>query len=216
MNLRFSIGLLTFAIGIFAVAFFPYRAFTTEGIYPQTAQSSEIKKPEQIVNPEDEVYLAVLHELFLRDSTKLIAISGETDSYANPEYVKIPTTEEKIQDLKKYHPEVADETLGDYEIKMHTSSKLNFSFNFPIRYIFINKKEVKEGKEGGIVAFSKKYPDSSGMIEFSSIGFNSKKTQAFVHLDFIYCPLCGFGSSLLLEKIDGNWKVVKNYEGWVS
>lgn len=216
MNLKIAVGAITFAIGIFAVALFTYRAFTTERISTQTTQSLEIKNPEQTIKPEDEVYLAVLRELFLRDSTKLLAVSDKTDSYANPEYLRIPPNEEKIQDLKKYHPEVPDETLRDYEMKMHNSSKLNFNFNFPISYIFINKGEVSEGKDGGIVAFSKKYPNSSGMIEFSAIGFNSEKTQAFVHVDFIYCPLCGFGSSLFLEKIDGNWKVIKNYEGWVS
>jgi hypothetical protein len=214
IKLKFFVGILAFILGIIAVALFTYRALKPENVNNQEIQTVENKQSEP--SEEELVYLAVLNDLFLKDNVKLLVISNQTRFYSNPDYLKEIPFEQRFQDMKKYYVAATDDTLKDFDSKMRQSLKLNFIFELPVKYIFINKEEVSKGKEGGIIAFSKKYPDAEGMIEFSAVGFNEEKNQAFVRVDFIYCPLCGFGNSILLEKINDNWKIVKNYGGWVS
>lgn len=216
LNIKFLVGILAFIIGVFVAGLFTYRILITDNSNREVNKIVELKQSEQAeVSEEEKVYLAILNELFVKDSQRSLSISDKTDSW-NLEHLKETTTEERIQHLKKYYESASSETLKDYEMKMHKSSRFNYNFQLPVKYDFINKEELNKDFENDIKDFSKKYPNLGGLIEFSAIGFNENKNQAFVQVDYTFCPLCGFGSSLLLERIDGNWKIVKSYGGWVS
>lgn len=217
LNLKILVGIITFFIGIFAVGGFTYCVINTENKNLEITKTIETEKSNQPqISEEEKVYLAILNELFIKDGQNSLAISDTTNFYSNAKYLKETTAEERIQNMQKYYDSASLETLENYEMKMHKSSEINFDFQLPVKYSFINKEEFDRDFENNIKDFSKKYPNGGGLIEFSSIGFNVEKTQAFVSVDFTYCGLCGFGSHLLLEKIEGNWKIVKNYGGWVS
>ena len=64
--------------------------------------------------------------------------------------------------------------------------------------------------------FYKKYPNSSGLVFFSKVGFNDRHDQAFVYVGRTCGGLCGAGEYVLLNKVNGQW-VVRDEEGlWVS
>jgi hypothetical protein len=71
-------------------------------------------------------------------------------------------------------------------------------------------------KNGGWKKFYKCFPNSLGFVEFSSIGFNSNKTQALIYYrqmsDFSY----GNGFYLLYNLENGNWYKKQSKLGWTS
>ena len=71
----------------------------------------------------------------------------------------------------------------------------------------------------GWEGFYKHYPDSSGWMELSAVGFNVEKTVAVVYMGHHCGPLCGGGGFHILEKKDGKW-VALDWKGsscaWAS
>lgn len=166
---------------------------------------------------EYEVYSALLNEMFVEDGAKLLVIQKETLFYANPDYLKQTTTEGRILDMKKYYPSVSEETLRDYEAKFMQSSILKSNFNLPAKHVLINEAELMKDKDGSRVnSFYEKFQDASGMITLSKVGFNKNRTEAFVKVEFVFCPLCSHGDKILLEKKFGKWRIKENFGGWAS
>ena len=169
---------------------------------------------------EYEVYSVLITERFIKDRVKLLVIQDQTLYYANPDYLKSTTSEERIQDLKKYCPSVDESALRDFEAKHMQPSKLDMKFKLPLRYILINKTEVDETPvlEAGklVESFYEKYPETEGLISLSKVGFNKDHNQAFVRVEFTFCPLCSFGEKVLLKKEFGTWKIANTFGGWVS
>jgi hypothetical protein len=63
--------------------------------------------------------------------------------------------------------------------------------------------------------FQKKFPDNLGFIALSGVGFNPSRTQAVFYIDH-FCGLCGGGRYVLMEKIDGAWRVRGEHYTWIS
>lgn len=57
----------------------------------------------------------------------------------------------------------------------------------------------------GWESFRQSFPDSSGYVIFSAVGFNSEKTIALVYVDYRCGGLCGSSRYYILEKHDGHW-----------
>jgi hypothetical protein len=63
--------------------------------------------------------------------------------------------------------------------------------------------------------FQKKFPRNLGLITLSGVGFNVRRTQAVFYIDH-FCGLCGGGRYVLMEKIDGAWRVRDEHYTWIS
>lgn len=72
---------------------------------------------------------------------------------------------------------------------------------------------------GGYEAFVAHVQDTdkfvSGYYVFSNVGFNLAGDQALFYVDHI-CGLCGGGRYVLMQKVDGTWKVVEEDWTWIS
>lgn len=55
-----------------------------------------------------------------------------------------------------------------------------------------------------------------GLFTLGEIRFNKNHTRAVVSFSFVCGMLCGHGSTLLLEKVDGAWKIKKRCGGYES
>lgn len=55
-----------------------------------------------------------------------------------------------------------------------------------------------------------------GIAKFSRISFNEDYTRAFFFFEFKCGVLCGGGHSILAEKKNGKWEIVRNEMIWVS
>jgi hypothetical protein len=63
--------------------------------------------------------------------------------------------------------------------------------------------------------FQKKFPRNLGLISLSGVGFNAHRTQAVFYIDH-FCGLCGGGRYVLMEKLDGFWRVRDEHYTWIS
>lgn len=57
---------------------------------------------------------------------------------------------------------------------------------------------------------------SSCFIQVSTPIFNSDCTKMIISISYMCGPLWGYGSLLVLEKKHGNWRIIDDYETWVS
>jgi hypothetical protein len=67
----------------------------------------------------------------------------------------------------------------------------------------------------GSSEFQKEFPHNLGFIVLSGVGFNPSRTQAVFYIDH-FCGLCGGGRYVLMEKIDGTWRVRDEHSTWIS
>ncbi len=64
--------------------------------------------------------------------------------------------------------------------------------------------------------FYARYPKAGGTITVSRIGYDRSHTHALVMVGSQSAPLAGYGEYLLMEKVNGAWRVVKNVMAWIS
>ena len=67
----------------------------------------------------------------------------------------------------------------------------------------------------GSQEFQNEFPHNLGFIVLSAVGFNPSRTQAVFYIDH-FCGLCGGGRYVLMEKIDGAWRVRDGHYTWIS
>jgi hypothetical protein len=67
----------------------------------------------------------------------------------------------------------------------------------------------------GSPEFQKEFPHNLGLIVLSGVGFNLTRTQAVFYIDH-FCGLCGGGRYVLMEKINGSWRVRGERYTWIS
>ena len=71
--------------------------------------------------------------------------------------------------------------------------------------------------EGSVWArFQERYPEASGVVIFSRVGFGANEDEALVLMGYRCGDLCGAGGLYLLVKEDGNWKVQEELMVWQS
>jgi hypothetical protein len=204
--LKIIVGLLAFVIGISATAIWL--------IYPLSQNSiTEVSPPEVLPSEETEeyaVYSAVILNLYLKEKTakEPLLISDRTTFYGNQvesviigdAFLTEMTAEQRVSRLKAISPSVSEETLFDYDKKQMKSKEFRPKFNLQIEYVLVNEN-------------SKKGYSSERNIRFSSVGFNSQRSEAYVFTQFVCSALCGSSDFLLLEKVEGNWKIKEIFEG---
>jgi hypothetical protein len=57
---------------------------------------------------------------------------------------------------------------------------------------------------------------TTGLFSMSEIAFDKGHRFAAVRYSFWCGSLCGHGSTLIFEKVHGEWRKVRNCGGWVS
>lgn len=69
--------------------------------------------------------------------------------------------------------------------------------------------------EYGSPAFQEKFPRNMGLVTLPGVGFNPSKTQAVFYINH-FCGLCGGGRYVLMEKVNGAWRVKDEHYTWIS
>ena len=104
---------------------------------------------------------------------------------------------------------VEQETLEDFASKAERNDRLSERFKLPVPYSLISQESLQEifrpTAYEGWIHFYKKYPDSSGIISFSRVGFNRKKEQALVFVNISRGSRDDEGSYLLFVKLNNKW-----------
>ncbi len=75
---------------------------------------------------------------------------------------------------------------------------------------------MRSNDQGAWERFSKEYPGTDFLIQFSPVGFNPNLTEAIVYLHRTCPGLCGSGELILLRKAKARWSVRQTYTLWMS
>lgn len=67
----------------------------------------------------------------------------------------------------------------------------------------------------GMATLADRHPGSAGILVLSAIGYSDDGTQALVYVSH-FCPLCGSGRVILLEREGGAWTVTESVDDWNS
>jgi hypothetical protein len=92
-------------------------------------------------------------------------------------------------------------------------------FTLSVKHTFVTPEEVTSYFRDGAGRwdeFYKDYRQSSGLIRVSRVGFNQRNDQALVYVEHDCGTLCGTGKYFSLKKSAGAWRVIRDYQRWVS
>ena len=224
---RMLVASFTFTIGIAIVwtlhlmprletslvdRFFRFNNSDVSAIGPLTLDSAE---------DVNEIYRVVVHERFtLNGEAKLIVLQSQTTGcpmYENESAKREwGHTDPFHQMVKEMMPEVELPVLDDYLAKNQTRESLKVS-NLGLNYVLVKDSDLPDDKFGRFwTKFYKKFPDSSGIIFFSQVGFNGPHDRAFLYAARSCGDLCGEGEYVLLKKLNGKWVIHQERGLWVS
>ena len=173
------------------------------------------------VEDANEIYRVLVQKEFtFNGEIKLLVLQAETtgcpmfeDESARQEWAYSKPFHEM---LKESMPEALPQTLDNY-LAVNKSSKPLRVANLGVDYVLVKDSDLPNDGHGGFWSgFYKKYPNSSGILFFSNVGFNDRHDQAFVYAGKTCGGLCGSGEYVLLRKINGKWEIQKESALWVS
>jgi hypothetical protein len=145
-------------------------------------------------------------------------LTGLSHDLGNPEGlsvivgVTIAPSVATLTNMKRNLPFIRSSTLRNFTLSNLQDEKLMRDFQISAKYVLITKEEARQSYT---VDFLHKYPGSYGYVTFSKVGFNTDLTEALLYSEHI-CGLCGGGEYVLMQKIDGHWKIVGESSTWVS
>ena len=187
-------------------------------VVPVFGQSHE-KKNNSVTTEEYAVYSALLDEINQSPSdgkeVKLLVVNDRTkgpDKMCLPEEVAKWERRIEADDLKPM--------LTDLLTKNREPYSASRRFQISRKLVLLNVEAFSDifkrrGYEGWD-DFYKKYPNSSGYMTFSRVGFNEEATRAIIYRVTSCGSLCGYGGYILLNKENGRWKVTTGYNCWRS
>jgi hypothetical protein len=226
---KFIILIATFIIGVTFVVFWLFIPSNIGNDSPITSDSlseNDFIFKEQIINEQNAVYTALIEDLYIDERTKLLVFDEETTGCLPP------IENEKMVDLKRQTEDYAinkltvllPQTISNFQNQSRQCNLLNPQFSIPTKFIIASKSKIskvflEDDIFGDWSRFYTEYPNSSGLINFSNIGFNSEMTQAFVYTGRSCGGKCGAGYYVVLQKKQNkqnNWIVTDKVNSWVS
>jgi hypothetical protein len=171
--------------------------------------------PTDIGAEEYDVYSSLLKPFAEKNFKKVYLVREETS-------VGISLSESvdtKMSFIKEHFPKIEPVILDSFRQKNQQRYKLEdkFSKNTNTRILTdAEAGEIFSDPKLGWDKFYLKYPESNGIFDFSRVGFNLNKTQAFLCIGRLAGPRAGRGDYLLLSKERGVWMVKQSSMSWIS
>ncbi|HEV7894117.1 MAG TPA: hypothetical protein VGP08_26115 [Pyrinomonadaceae bacterium] len=173
--------------------------------------------PADARDAEAKVYAAALDARYVADSTllggdaKMLLVVDETSADLL-----------RFRERKNEMRLASREVLDDFETKNQEPRPLKSDFGLRIRTRPISAEEARSlvPVRDGIPDFNpiqEKYPEASGVVTLSRVGFNRDMTEALVEVVRGSCGKgCGEGAFVLLAREGGRWKVRDYYGGYMA
>ncbi len=164
--------------------------------------AAEIEKEEQAI-----------YTFFLPDTGSPVLILEETSSDIssdNPDQM-IDYVKSDLEDLSK-------ETLNHFLEQNAQHTKLSADMDLGVEYKLLTADELKRiaSQPNWGELLTQEYPGSYGYTIFSRVGFNNSLDQALIYVGSVGGPLMGSGSYFLMEKQNGEWRMMDQIEVWIS
>jgi hypothetical protein len=157
-------------------------------------------------------------------TTKFVSDKGENPAaHRLPELVLFSQTRGELDDrsiafLYKQFPTLESVLLDSFQHVNTHPSTFHSAFSVSVPYAVVDQAEVdaitKKGE--GWRNYYDKYPNSSGILFLSRVGFSPDgKQAAFVALNRCGSQ-CGNGKFVVMENVDSSWKIVNEVLIWSS
>jgi hypothetical protein len=113
---------------------------------------------------------------------------------------------------------ISRETVNSYLERNAKPSQLSPEMDLGVEYTLLTPEELSKitSQPNWHEILNEKYPGSGGYTIFSRVGFNNTLDQAVVYVGQVQGPLMGTGFYNLLEKQDGEWKLMDQIMVWIS
>ena len=115
--------------------------------------------------------------------------------------------EELIADMHVVFPTVQADTSRDFFRRQRKSAPLPPAMPWPVGVQLVGDDEFEDWDT---------YPDSVGIVTFAPVGFSRDGGQALAFYSHVRGRLAGRGMVVLLERVDGVWRVRDVRKIWVS
>jgi hypothetical protein len=170
---------------------------------PSPAPSAaDIEKEEQVI-----------YSFFVGGNGGTVLILKETETNISPAEPK------DIKDnIMSGFKNISRETVDSYLERNAEPSQLSPDMDLGTEYTLLTLEELSQitSQPNWQEVLNEKYPGSGGYTIFSRVGFNNTLDQAVVYVGHVAGPLMGTGFYNLLEKRDGEWKLMDQIMVWIS
>jgi hypothetical protein len=153
-------------------------------------------------------------KIVISDTTQ----SGDDDLLRDENGRPIPW-EKTAESLRKNAPTLQQATIDSFRGVNAQQAMLRRSFQPVIDYELADSTKIdsiftKKGDPWS--AYYKQFPGSQGILTFSRVGFSADGRQALFYVSNRCGGLCGGGSYVVMENINGRWMIGKEIVKWVS
>jgi hypothetical protein len=117
--------------------------------------------------------------------------------------------------LKALSKDLKPETIQSFTAQNAKRQSITSPAKGSLKVELLDKKEAQDTVEyGRWKKLFTAYPDSSGVVSLSKVGFDKTGTQALVYIANVYGEDAGQGTILFLQKIGQQWKVKEKILNW--
>jgi len=173
---------------------------------------TNLKSSDNLGDDDYQIYSLILNEKFT--SAGEFVVKQKTN--------KLNMITQSVNDLKTQIPTIDLSIFTNLTQKNDSTHTLDSKFvNLDKPVTIITSEELLSYRDPGDInhfwtELYKKYPNSTGTFGFSSIGFNTDKTQAIVQVEHLYASLGADGILYYLVKDNNGWKIIRELSSWVS
>jgi hypothetical protein len=120
--------------------------------------------------------------------------------------------------LQRNLHDASEETIADFVAKNRQPYPVWPELCFGDRLIPLSDKEIRDifAVNSGWDRFREAYPTSTGLAEFSRVGFDATRKEALVYVGVQFDWLMGSGSYQLMRHSDDGWHEVQSVMAWIS
>ena len=180
---------------------------------PVPAMNNRVVADDGVSEEEYALYATAIQQYYLSPEarpTKFLMIEERTFKYDF-------TVGENDEPWKEKHKglNIEESAVDDYETKNSQKWLLKKDdFKLPVKHSMITDLDLKaifHGHWGELewIQYYRRFPESTGFIMLSRVGFNTAHTQALLYIGSRCGPGCGEIHFLFLEKTNGAWVVKK-------
>jgi len=157
------------------------------------------------------VYSALINNNFKGDITQVLIM--DQTRIVNPGLL-----EQHLGDFQENTP-LAPELVNSFKERNQQPHPIEPALDIELDYQLLSQEELDAfrptDEASGWQLLYEKYPQSTGFIYLSRVGFNADFSQALVYYEVYHYDQPLYGGYLLMSKQDGRWVVENGFE-WMT
>lgn len=168
---------------------------------------------DQFTSNENDIYTVLLSEFFPKEKSIVILKSTNVDYSDRPEMLR-----QVLQNAQQKMPLLSENLKDNFLARNQESRTLEERFveNPNIYYMSNDRRHEIFADTKGWDKFRINYPDAYGLITLSKAGFEPSMNRALVYMSCQKNPLDGFAYYILLDQVNGKWRISDKFAAWYS